>query len=154
MVKCADCGFLASRDIETRQLEETEQEIRSQGQLVPAPNTGKPIHKYEHPVCFMQSKDYKAFPYTSRSIFTLDREDIRSEIQRERDCKEFTAWQQGYTPKEHRDMIDREKMLKWQAGREDEDRKWREKQDKKLVIIAGSFTILGAVIGALMALFH
>jgi len=38
--------------------------------------------------------------------------------------------------------------------RDEADKKWREKQDKKLVIIAGGFTILGAVIAALIVLFH
>lgn len=151
MVKCADCGFLASRDIETRQLEETEQEIRSKGQLVPSPNTGKPIHKYEHPICFMQSKEYKAFPYTSRSILTLDREDIRSEILRERDCKEFTAWQQGFTPKEHREMMDRKIISQIEDKRKKDDREWQTKQGWQLAIVAGIFTIIGGVITWLLA---
>ena len=58
-------------------------------------------------------------------------------------------------------MLDREAMLRWQAEREESDRKWREKQDKEdkhwrkielivfgviAVLVAGGFTVLGAFI--------
>ncbi len=43
-------------------------------------------------------------------------------------------------------MIDREKMMKWQAEREEADKEWRGKQQWKLVIVAGVFTLLGALI--------
>ena len=67
----------------------------------------------------------------------------------------------GFSPKEHREMMDREWMLKWQADREEADRKWREKQrqeDKQWrrielivigiigVLVAGGFAVLGAFI--------
>ena len=47
-------------------------------------------------------------------------------------------------------MMDREKMLEWQLEREEADRKWRSKQDWKLIIIAGIFTMLGAIIGTII----
>ena len=63
--------------------------------------------------------------------------------------------------KEHREMMDRDRMLQWQAQREDADREWRERQrndDKRWrrielivigvigVLVAGGFAILGAFI--------
>ena len=89
------------------------------------------------------------------------RQGICSAIQKERDCNQFTEWRQGSTPKEHQEMIDREARLKWQAEREDADRKWRDDQRREdrrwhiielvvfgvlSVLIAGGFTILGALI--------
>ena len=59
---------------------------------------------------------------------------------------------QGFTPKEHCEMMDRELMFKWQAEREEADRKWRAKQDWRLVFIAGIFTILGAIVAAFISL--
>jgi len=148
MVKCADCGFLASRDIETRYLEETEQEIRQEGCPVLMVDTVKIGSKFEPPICFMRSPDYRVVPFGQ----IYDHKPVKAEIQRERNCNLFTPWQQGFTPKEHREMLDREKMLKWQAEREDADRAWRERQEKKLIFIAGGFTILGAVIGGVIGL--
>jgi hypothetical protein len=61
-------------------------------------------------------------------------------------------WHQGFTPKEHQEMIDRDKMLKWQADREDADKKWQTKQLWMMAIIAGVFTILGGVIAAVISI--
>jgi hypothetical protein len=102
----------------------------------------------------MQVPDFKVIPYSLEYGLHLDKkekEKVRSEIQRERECKSFTTWKSGSTPKEHREMIDREAMLKWQAEREEADRKWRSRQDWRLVIIAGIFTILGAILAALLS---
>jgi hypothetical protein len=82
-------------------------------------------------------------------------------IQEERECPDFTEWHPGFTPKEHQEMLDRQRLLEWQAEREDDDRKWHAKQreeDKSIrrlelwtaVIIAGGFTVVGATIGAVL----
>jgi len=83
--------------------------------------------------------------------------EFKDAINEEIECESFMEWRQGFTPKEHREMLDRERLLKWQAEREEEDRKWREEQRKAdrcwriyegigFVILAGLFTILGAYI--------
>ena len=75
-----------------------------------------------------------------------DKRKVHSEIQKERSCEYFTPWQQGFTPKEHREMLNRDWMLNYQKEREESDRKWQAKQQTRLVIIAGIFKILGAII--------
>ncbi len=120
MVKCSECGFLASRNVQSRQLEETEQEIRMEGGPVIVWNTEKPLHHTEPPICFMRVEDYKSIPYT---LFG-DNDMVKSEIQRERTCKDFIPWQQGFTPKEHREMMDRKLMLEMEEKRKRNDRKW------------------------------
>jgi hypothetical protein len=80
----------------------------------------------------------------------------------ERKCAEFCEWRQGFSPKEHREMVDREELRRWQADREDADRLWRERQDEKrddrqaallwqLAGVAGLFTLIGASAGAVIA---
>ncbi len=149
MVKCSECGFLASRNVHSRQLEETEQEIRDNGCSVVVWNTGKPINVFEPPVCFMRIVDYKAFPYQLR-LGKYTYPEVVAEIQRDRDCADFIKWQQGFTPKEHREMLDRAKWLEWQTEQRKSDRRWRIIELVVLgivaALIAGAFTILGAFI--------
>jgi hypothetical protein len=87
-------------------------------------------------------------------------EDLVVLLQRDRECAEFTTWHQGFTPKEHREISDRERLREWQAQREDEDRRWREDQRKEerrwrlieLVVLGGFVTIV-LVIAQLVAAF-
>jgi len=141
LVKCSECGFLASRNVQTRQLEETELEIRSQGALSIAYNTGKPFDKYEPPICFMQAPDFRFIPYSDD--FSLRRDDVAKEvsgeIQQDRKCRFFTKWRQGFTPKEHREMLDRELRIK-------EERRWRIAEIILILVLSGLFTLLGAAI--------
>lgn len=67
-------------------------------------------------------------------------------INAEKQCDDFTEWQQGFTPKEHREMIDRKKMIQWQAEQKKQDRKWRIIEVVVLIIGAGLFTLLGVFI--------
>jgi hypothetical protein len=162
MVKCADCGFLAARNRQDRQLEEAESIMREKG--IPAVTFSSNAvmgigTKHEgEPLCFVQANDLRKefWETTHREHPTyqiVDSDSIVEVLLRDRECKDFVKWQQGFTPKEHREMLDRLEQRRWQEGREDTDRKWRSKQDKNLVIIAGLFTILGAVIGAVIAVF-
>ena len=144
MVKCAECGFLASRGIQSRRLDETEQEIRSEGIVVPIINLGKPFNVYEPPICFMCSADYKAVPFTMRinpSTKDPEAQAVRTEIQRERTCELFTLWKLGSTPKEHREMLDRQ----WMIDREDaRDGKARNMRIVELVLVIITITAIVA----------
>jgi len=79
-----------------------------------------------------------------------DEEKCLAMFHRERECEPFTGWEPGSSPKEHREMMDRERFEKRQTDREEADRKWRSRQDLKLVLIAGFFTILGALLAYLL----
>jgi hypothetical protein len=97
-------------------------------------------------------------------------EEVKAIVQRDNDCKEFTDWQQGFTPKEHREILDRQRQLDFQVKREKEDKEWRneqrlkdlewrEEQDKKaegrhrvdLIVIGIIATIIIAVATILAA---
>jgi len=176
MVKCSECGYLSLRNIETRNLDEAEQVFREWGKIVgvrrsfPSQIEGTPFHvddgvtSYIHdglPICFARSHNLTS---SFRELISKDYETDKAIIEiinKEWDCTLFTKWQQGFTPKEHREMMDKKEMLEWQATREDNDRKWRDAQrndDKRWrrtelivlgivsVVIAGCFTLLGSLI--------
>lgn len=58
------------------------------------------------------------------SIHTLEFESptILSIVQKNRHCDAFTSWQYGFTPKEHRDMLDRQWLLDREDRRDKEQR--------------------------------
>jgi hypothetical protein len=51
-------------------------------------------------------------------------------LQKERNCGSFTPWIQGFTPKEHKEMLDAKEMREWQAEQREKDRAWQEEQRK------------------------
>lgn len=154
MVKCVDCGFLGLLDERGGEpIIEASVVYRETG-FPPTYTMLASTTSYTHrAVCFAQAVN----------MFNRDvQRDIFNFLRTEQDCPSFTTWQQGFTPKEHREMLDRERLTKWQADREDADRDWRAAQDKKrderqsallwqLAGVAGLFTIIGAGAGAVIA---
>jgi len=165
VAKCADCGFLAVRHIQTRNLEEVEYESRQEGEIL----TNR---YYRYPVCFVMAvnlrerlEEIENLPenaprqqdaygnYTWPTWEDL----VKILIDNERECELFTKWRQGYTPKEHQEMMDRERRDKfeqeirkierdWQERQRKLDRQWQAKQQIYLVIVAGIFTLIGAAL--------
>jgi len=85
-------------------------------------------------------------------------EELLSLLQSERDCAEFTPWCQGFTPKEHQEMLDRQRLLEWQAERENADHRWREDQRKEErrwrlieLLVLGGFVTIVLVIAQIVA---
>ena len=120
MVKCAECGFIAARNLYTRQLEEVEKEYRDTGAspTKPFPDGIEMMsingirNVYGLPICFA-----RAFPMEEEIVTSASSKDngIITVINRERQCPYFVKWQQGFTPKEHREMLDRQLMLDYQT---------------------------------------
>ncbi len=146
MVKCADCGFLTARNLQTRQLEEAEAIFRDKGKPAIIHDKDSLLgmgsrHEGE-PLCFAQAYDLRSefMAHTLKNnpkYTTSDNQSIYAVIHEARKCKCFVSWQQGFTPKEHREMI---------------DRKWEKRQNTifriiEIVVIAG-ITILAVFVGA------
>jgi len=117
MAKCSECGFLAVRNTKSRQLEETEQDIRETGVIERLFDDSERVHeigsgypRYEPPLCFIGAIDLRT---ETGKYGEGTQERIKSAINEERECGSFTQWQQGFTPKEHREMIDRKWEKKW-----------------------------------------
>jgi hypothetical protein len=112
MPRCGDCGFLALRDAQTRELVETEAGMRKSWHLPVLPDM---VPKYENaPLCFAMAADLKAESEGPGGTFPID-----GILLIERNCGKFTPWVQGFTPREHREMIEsqesKERDRQWQA---------------------------------------
>lgn len=119
MVKCAECGYLTVRNVNTYSLDEAGGEFRETG-------AAYSLHE-RRPVCFQRCdlrREIKQAFGTGKNEMGC----VLQVISKERDCNKFMDWQQGFTPKEHRELSDRKWMLEFQDKREKEDKEWREKQ--------------------------
>jgi hypothetical protein len=125
MPRCADCGFLAVRGTD-RILHEVERESRRTGRM------GSNILA-SAPTCFVQAADLQKEMVDSGSVDNK----AAAVINKDRVCPPaglsigFTPWIQGYTPKEHREMIDSREMRAWQAEQREKDRVWQDEQRTK-----------------------
>lgn len=120
-VRCADCGLLALRNNEMHRLVEADFRYREEG--IPRRNQQGVVIYDIVPVCFVREVNFheeigdrpkdKAAPLVLR---------------KERECKSFMPWCQGYSPKEHIEMNILQEQRDWQLRREEEDRRWRASQ--------------------------
>ena len=123
MVRCIDCGYLAARNTDTRQLEEVERicgdtvhEVYIQSDWMER-QSSEFRRKYDSPICFARQIDlwleYKrASPAVTGGTALSDLR-IVTVLRQKRGCTAFTDYQQGFTSKEHREMMDRKAMHKW-----------------------------------------
>lgn len=117
-VRCDRCGFLALRQLRDKQLVETNEHYRNKV------NTAIWDMMESHegtPLCFVRHIDIQKIVYEAMTKAGELRQDVIFRIvHKERYCNDFTKWVQGFTPKEHYEMTDREKWREWQRS----DRKW------------------------------
>lgn len=121
MAKCSECGFLAIQNLHDRRLIEAEATYRESGELI---LIQPDVRIDRHPVCLMRACNLRREANDSDSP-----KSFLPVIQGERDCRQFTEWQQGMSPQEHRDMLQQKMLLEWQQQRDEDDRKWRERQE-------------------------
>jgi len=132
--KCVDCGFLAKGH--------TFSEVNDQERRLEITSGASNILDRDSFVCAEGKMDFANETDPSGDAFPVLR--ARPVFQKERDCAAFRKWQRGFTPKEHREMMDREEWRKWQEKQRRDDFKWRIFELVVLVIGAGLFTLLGA----------
>ncbi len=131
---CFRCGYLALRHRTTRRLDEAEDTFRS---IAREPTTYAPTLYEPLPVCFARTAnlvDEVAQLVKARLKTPEDRERyglpadgvgfdptrasglgefVQERIQFDRRCPDWVKWDQGFTPKEHREILDRNSLLKW-----------------------------------------
>ena len=150
MVKCADCGYLAVRHLETRELREAEGNYRDTGEI--PRDLNRPKHLYEEvPLCF---EHLRIFDPQQCASAAGRQEALQAEIG---PCVGFTEWHHGFTPKEHREMLDRRQMLEWQAGQEKARLEWEraeraadrqvQKSIAKIAAVGVAIAIIAIVVG-------
>jgi hypothetical protein len=121
MVKCENCGFLSVRSAANSELIEASSSFRQGG-------VNKPP-AIPRPVCLIGAQPIED-EYTQ--LARAEQKDFRGVmlkvIGKERDCQGFTSWQQGSSPKEHKEMIDEREARDWRRKIELEDREYRDRQ--------------------------
>ena len=127
-VKCADCGFLALRRFETRDLVEMEDGVRKMGGVPTVVTTGdRQLFRYEPGIlCFARAYDLEN--ERKQSDARTPEEKFFNVLNRLRSCYKFTAWQQGFTPKEHYETIQEAERQMWQAERDEAQRRFQAEQ--------------------------
>lgn len=158
MVKCVECGYLAARNVSNRGLDEVEDLFRDKG-MPPAiyDASGHNPHQGWNPTPLCFSRCYDLIDEVSRLGMAESQKCIAvlSVITDDRQCSSFTKWHRGSTPKEHQEMMDRERRDKfeqevrdservWREKQRDSDKQWQTKQQTNLVVVAGVFTLIGA----------
>ncbi len=142
MAKCADCGFLAMRNVETRVLCETEGGFRTTGNHPRMVTVRSNVYE-ETPICFKDVRDFKEIGVQWPAT---DAEQRVAALNLDHGCEEWRKWRQGLTPKEHQEMIDRQWMIEREDQRRKDDRSWHIKEALGLVLLAGAFAVIGGYI--------
>lgn len=149
---CMDCGLLAIRNTDFS-LGEVKRESSDLHFKVMQWTLQD---RQAQPICFIGEINL-LFAYNEQQDkheSIIENSVIVNQVLRQCGCDIFRAYKQGFTPKEHREMMDREWMQKHQDEREDVDKKWRAKQEHYLVKMAGIYAIVagigGAAIGAII----
>ena len=166
MVKCADCGFLSFRHTKTGELVEVTEEVREFGQVKVMEFGEYALDWEDLPLCVMQAYDLRQESFRllgpmseeeSKSIIAMsdvlrdrmveeaNEESRRNTFHKDRDCPSYIKWHQGFTPKEHREMLDRTEWRNWQEEQRRKDKRWR-------LIELLAFIITGAVVAIVAAL--
>jgi hypothetical protein len=122
MAKCSECGFIAARTWRTSEFVEIEEGKRYSGEI------GSELSKFEPtPVCFINSFNIKEeIEILRKAAHDEPSQDsiggyipphweihVKAVLNTERKCQSFRKWQQGFTPKEHKEMADRDRERVW-----------------------------------------
>ena len=139
-VKCATCGYLGSRNSVSRHLEETDYTTRESG-IIPLYFREDKIYHPTHtpPFCSRHVIDleYEAGIKNQTLDISIITKKILPVMQKERDCKSWIKWMEGFTPQEHRQMEFEEKVRR-------SDKRWHIAEIILIVVLSGLFTLLGA----------
>ena len=162
MVKCADCGFLSVISQSDGSYIGANRLYRLEGF-----QEGQVDEVFCEPHCSIHAQDIHLEPLKAKgvgtqltelgrmvSLKTIEGEEVSDEavlanVSKPRDCDGFFLWRPGFSPKEHYEMLDRQRWQEWQEEQRRRDRRWRIGESIIFVILAGLFTLLGAFIASL-----
>lgn len=128
MPKCADCGYLTALQYHPRMLIEVDRDFRRTGNVPPdTQRNARELHR-RSPQCFVSAFDLEA---EHEKLASDSPASTLAVISCERNCTEFQPYLPGFSPKEQREMYDRQWMRAWQHKVEQEDRQYRDEQLRK-----------------------
>lgn len=160
-VKCADCGLVSLRHTGTFEFLEVDRDWRRSadrhGPLGTAAET--------YPKCFVHEQDIRTECVDERRRRGDGPEAgiVLEIISRDRECARYFEWRQGFSPKEHVEMIYEEQKNRenkvWQEGmlakqneKVDELKSWYGGLAKQLEKLKWIYGMLGVLAGAIIAL--
>jgi hypothetical protein len=142
-VTCDGCGFLAVRHYSERHLSETEGDIRKYGKFPGDPKNPDAVY-IPMALCFVLAYD---LPEEIVPTEESDQIAFLRIIRKQRTCGEFTKWRQGFSPKEHREMIDRQWEQERQERRDESTKKFQERLIRRHHYQTIGMSLLAAIIG-------
>lgn len=154
MAKCKDCGFLTFKTW-AGQFVEVNKECRDLCSKSALPNF---TNIRDDPICFILAYDLRNEWDNQPTIFhddgSLNSTEMLSVLLiKERKCPPsnniwgFVDYQQGLTPKEHRDMLDRKWMLEQEEKRRKSDRFWHYIELAITLVVGAIIALVAASIG-------
>lgn len=154
-MKCKDCGFLSVRSTVDSSIKEADYNYREKGMVAIGRDerglNQHAIHE-KRPFCILNAYNLGKEILEQIGTGRSEEQSVLDIIQKDRTCGSYIDWQMGFSPKEHREMLDRKLQLDFQLKQEEANRKWQTRQNWQLVIVAGIFTLLGTVIGTVLAI--
>ena len=151
MVRCENCGFLALRDYETHEL--VEADVKCRESTIFARNMGVPL-------CFVREHEIGKEVLDMRDAQQIDAQEAAPKVMRmERQCSAFTPWYQGFTPKEHREMLLDLERKKLELQERQAERQWTEQREQgsrrfqlfNTLVSAFAGAVFAAVVGGVFA---
>lgn len=136
MGRCVDCGFLTLRS-EAGDLVEADEPFKRTGhsthprQMKPGDADWHLRFDDQHPLCFMRQTE---LPHQLSTVLARGGPDLSGEERAtrvvealvvEQGCPEFVPWQQGFSPRDHREMQDQERERKRRVEEEQERREFQ-----------------------------
>lgn len=138
MAKCAECGLLSARRRSTSELCEVDEFFRAKGH--PAGMDEDRLDIREIAFCALDKRQFPPYAY----------DEFVAQSNIEMPCESFTPWRRGFTPKEHQEMIDRERREKDEREQKlteaERERRWR-REDNIFRIVQVVLTIVGLLSG-------
>lgn len=137
MVRCANCGYLAARAMQSRQLLEAEEGYRFRGENPIVANG----NAYEDkPVCFVWAWDLRSEIGNPPDPGRPSKRDV---MLKPRECSDFTKWIEGFTPKEHVEMQLLREAHDYRDKQERDSRRWR---IIELIVMGLAVTLVSAAV--------
>src|SRR5713101_1490489 len=99
MCKCADCGYLSIRKLDSNALVEVIGDTRRAWTTPEIPGKSQYSQFDPRPVCFVRAADLLEEAGNSAA-----KDAVLPVITKDRNCSGFIKWSPGYSPKEHREM--------------------------------------------------
>lgn len=137
MVRCADCGLLGRRRRATGEMFEVDASARESGHVDPSPMGNNALWllvctahatNLSHEIRQQLAQDSGSDIAPDAALAPAQTITI---LHRDRVCESFTPWHEGFSPKEHAEMVLAAEFRREAAVRAEADQVWRDEQRRQ-----------------------